>query len=116
MTPVLLFQTGLQPVRTSLYDYQPSFDGDILLLSPAAFSWNCPPPDLRDGLLRKTIELCTGMGGMGIGIEYLGGIVCASVEWNELAVRHLERNTNGLVFQLDLNEIDTVKTCPSVMP
>ena len=53
---------------------------------------------------------------MGIRIEYLGGIVCASVDWNAFAVQHVERNTAGPVFQMDIHELATVKTVHQACP
>ena len=105
--PILVCQPALVPGRVTLYDYQIDENEGILMLTPTASSWHgvAPVPDC--GLLPTVLELCAGFGGMGLGVEFLGGHVVMSVDHCGLSIEHLKRNFKGKVLQVDL----TSKTC-----
>eukprot|EP00435_Cladocopium_sp_Y103_P059762 s55_g21.t1 len=117
-TPTILCQAEVPYGRHSLYDFDQSYEGGILLLKSTPTSWQCQAPGKPDGLSPNIIELCAGVGGMGLGAEYLGGRACASVDWSSISVDHLRVNTKGHVFQLDITDLTSIRTvhqqCPLV--
>ena len=53
---------------------------------------------------KNVVELCAGTGSMGIGPIFLGATLCASVENNHLACRHLSLNNHGAIFERSLDD------------
>eukprot|EP00438_Fugacium_kawagutii_P000487 Skav216947 [mRNA] locus=scaffold3396:193301:197611:+ [translate_table: standard] len=98
----------LSPGRHSFYDFKVTFDGDIVFLCPGSESWHCQVSD-RTELSHEVLELCAGMGGMGVGSMFLGGLPKVAVDHNALAADHLRRNAHGQVLQLDLTAPDSAK-------
>ena len=109
-TPMCLCAPIAMLGRISLYEYQLITEDGIHFLIPTATSWHCCASDRAQGLLPSVVELCAGAGGMGVGAEFLGGKVKASVDFNTLSVEHLTTNSRGTVLQLDLTNPVHFKT------
>lgn len=90
----------LAPGRYSMYDFEVVDDDGLLFLSKGTESWWFQAVE-RSGLSPQVVELCAGMGGMGIGCSFLGGCPVVAVDHNTLAVEHLKANDHGLGLQLD---------------
>eukprot|EP00435_Cladocopium_sp_Y103_P037958 s173_g10.t1 len=103
-TPVLVLHPVLRQGRVTLYDFVFHSCDDLLIISASETSWWCFGPTETASLSPKLLELCAGLGGMGIGASFLGGIPWVSVDCNQLAVEHLRANGHGTVLQLDLTD------------
>ena len=108
-TPVLIQQPLLRPGRVTLYDFVIQSNEDLLILSATDASWWCYAADPFAPLSPKILELCAGLGGMGIGAAYLGGIPWVSVDSNTLSVEHLRANCHGHVLQMDITELQATR-------
>ena len=60
-------------------------------------------------LSAEFVDLCSGFGGMGFGMEYLGFTPLVRVDSNSLAVSHLRRNSAAPVIQLDITHPDAAQ-------
>lgn len=114
MTPVMV-ELPLAPGRYSLYDYVVTADDGILYVSPSDESWHLRTAD-RASLSPKLLELCAGMGGMGIGCTFLGGVPTVAIDHSTLATEHLKANNHGTVLQLDLTAASTFWGYPGDCP
>ena len=57
---------------------------------------------------KRVKEVCAGSGGIGKGAQFLGAVVCASVDFSPLATQHLRGNLHGVVLQGDLCKDATI--------
>ena len=64
----------------------------------------------------SVIELAAGCGGMGVGAQFLGGIIEAAVDNNKLAVNHLTQNAHGKILEIDLNRMDAAELIHKELP
>lgn len=89
--------------RLSIYGMQISAVSDTYIkvtLAPDAW-WAIS--QATDTILTPAIlELCAGLGGMGMGAAFLGGRPSVSVDITELSCAQLRANHHGHVIQLDL--------------
>ena len=58
---------------------------------------------------RDVVELCAGVGGIGIGAEQAGFKVVTQVDFNSLALEHLTQLNMGGVFHGDITDVQTIK-------
>lgn len=81
-------------------------DEDLMILScgPDSMAF---PSKTNSHFTSGLVELCAGMGSMGIGPCFVGGQVLASVDCSPLACEHLRRNNHGIVIQGDLLDLQT---------
>ena len=94
----------------SVYDFVVvEVDDHIFLRCGEGSHWQRSGTELS-GLSDAVLELCAGVGGMGVGASFLGGSPILSVDSNELSCKHLRANDHGTVLKLDLNEPSSLKT------
>ena len=93
----------------SIYDFSVvGVDEHVFLRVTEESFWsstNCKPTCLSDSI----VELCAGVGGMGVGAAFLGGQTVLSVDFNGLSCKHLHANQHGQVLQLDITQPDSAK-------
>ena len=58
---------------------------------------------------RDVVELCAGVGGIGIGAEHAGFKVVMQVDFNSLAIEHLMQLNMGDVVHGDITDVQTIK-------
>eukprot|EP00435_Cladocopium_sp_Y103_P061470 s241_g23.t1 len=95
--------------RFSIYDVEVVDRGDILLLSLTPESWWKQLPEKSNVLSPHVIDLCAGMGAMSVGPQFLGSTPMLAVDWNGLAVEHLNANYPGTILHLDLSSRDAAR-------
>ena len=99
--PYMVIGFVLPEGNVSLYGFQKGDVDDFVYLHPAEDSWwFCHVPQLD--LSPRLLELCAGVGGMGVGASFAGGIPFVSVDHNGLSCSHLTANHHGEILQLDL--------------
>ena len=99
--PYMVIGLVLPEGNVSLYGFQKGDVDDSVYLHPAEDSWwFCHAPQLD--LSPRLLELCAGVGGMGVGASFAGGIPFVSVDHNGLSCSHLNANHHGEILQLDL--------------
>eukprot|EP00435_Cladocopium_sp_Y103_P071401 s259_g37.t1 len=86
----------------SVYDFVILSKDDFVYLGTQAESWWCSLVATPSELSPKLLELCAGVGGMGVGASFLGAVPFVSVDHNSLACSHLETNQHGHVLCIDL--------------
>lgn len=106
-TPVIVCMS-LDPGRWTLYDFIALIDDGLLSLSACSAAWWLRVED-HHRLSPGVLELCAGMGGMGIGSAFLGGDVRVAVDHNQLVAEHLRANSHGTVLQLDITRPGAAK-------
>ena len=62
------------------------------------------------------LELCAGVGGMGVGASFLGGVPILAVDSNGLSCSHLTNHAHGEVLQLDITATGIVTSLLLVVP
>jgi hypothetical protein len=108
-SPVLILDQAVPLGIVSLYGFQTVGRDAFLYLPALESSWWCSIDVSQRDLSPQILELCAGMGGMGIGASFLGGIPRLSVDFNELACCHLNANSHGQVLKMDLMSADCAK-------
>eukprot|EP00438_Fugacium_kawagutii_P027064 Skav214855 [mRNA] locus=scaffold16:296995:306518:- [translate_table: standard] len=101
LVPVVVSGAALTPGKHTLYDFSFTLDDGICFLGSQSTSWSIETTAAAD-LSPQILELCAGLGGMGIGSVFLGGSPKVSVDKCRLSVEHLRANTHGHVLQLDI--------------
>ena len=109
-SPIMIMDKAIPLGTISAYGFLVLDKDDFLYLSIIESSWWLAVYTQMKDFSPLVLELCAGMGGMGIGAAFLGGIPCLSVDFNSLACQHLEANSHGQVLQLDLNSPDSART------
>ena len=108
--PVWIYDVELPLGTVCIFDFKVVGADEHVFLRPTDEShWSLvtsKPNCLSDSVL----ELCAGVGGMGVGASFLGGRTVLSVDFNGLSCKHLNANNHGKVLQLDLNQSDCAKT------
>eukprot|EP00438_Fugacium_kawagutii_P022983 Skav236572 [mRNA] locus=scaffold2180:145240:149710:- [translate_table: standard] len=102
---VLLDGVTWKGCTMTIYNLQLT-DGELMLFSsgPGTESITAKESKSFDPGL---VELCAGMGSMGVGPCFVGGQVLASVDCSSLACDHLRRNHHGHVIHGDLHDPHT---------
>ena len=95
--PYMVIGLVLPEGNVSLYGFQKGDVDDFVYLHPAEDSWwFCHTPQLD--LSPRLLELCAGVGGMGVGASFAGGIPFVSVDSNELSCSYLNANHHGEIL------------------
>eukprot|EP00435_Cladocopium_sp_Y103_P053215 s2024_g17.t1 len=101
-TPVMLIDVIIPEGLVAVYGFSEVGKDDFLYLRATDASWWRVLDDSLEELRPGILELCAGMGGMGVGASFLGGIPILSVDHTDLSCKHLEANSHGQVLKLDL--------------
>eukprot|EP00435_Cladocopium_sp_Y103_P021134 s799_g5.t1 len=108
-SPIMIIGAELPEGIVAVYGFTMVGMDDFIYLGITESSWwqsvQSSERELHPGIL----ELCAGMGGMGVGASFLGGIPLLSVDHNDLSCQHLEANSHGQVLKLDLMCRESVK-------
>ena len=107
--PVMVVGHVLPEGIVTLYDFVMIGADDFVYLRHGDESWWFAHDQHRGDLSPKILELCAGVGGMGIGASFVGGIPFVSVDHNELSCSHLRANNHGDVLQMDLTHPTSAK-------
>ena len=67
------------------------------------------PVTSSDVPCQDLVEVCAGVGGIGIGAQYAGFRVVMQIDKNHLAVEHLRELQMGEVYQGDISDTQTIK-------
>ncbi|CAL1135067.1 unnamed protein product, partial [Cladocopium goreaui] len=103
-SPVMVINKIIPLCTVSIYGFLNHGMDDFLYLQAGEASWLCSINVSEQDLSPLILELCAGMGGMGIGASFLGGMPSLSIDSNELACCHLMANSHGKVLKLDINQ------------
>eukprot|EP00435_Cladocopium_sp_Y103_P041171 s401_g11.t1 len=106
-TPVMIVDQIIPLGMVSVYGFTILGMDDFTYMQATESSWWCSLDVSRKELSPRVLELCAGMGGMGIGASFLGGVPVLSIDHNALACSHLNANPHGQVLQLDLMQNDS---------
>ena len=58
---------------------------------------------------RYVVDLCAGSGAMGQSTQFLGAEVLASMDFNSLAVKHLQELGHGRIFHADVSDLKAIQ-------
>ena len=108
-SPVMVINKIIPWGTVSIYGFLNHGMDDFLYLQAGEASWLCSINGSEQDLSPLILELCAGMGGMGIGASFLGGMPSLSIDSNELACCHLMANSHGKVLKLDINQAHSAK-------
>ena len=79
-----------------------------LVLEVDDLSWLASSPP-KDHFAAQVVELCSGLGATSMGARFMGAKVLSHFECNDLALRHLRRNSAAQVFAGDLCSASDLK-------
>ena len=107
--PMMVVGMVLPKGLISLYDFGIQGRDDFTYLNQTEASWWTQVPAGSGELSPSILELCAGVGGMGIGASFLGGVPILAVDSNGLSCSHLTHNAHGEVLQLDITASGSAK-------
>ena len=93
--------------RFALYQLRLQDDSGPVLFSGTKDTWLTKVSNTED-FPQGIVELCAGSGAMGVAASFLGGRILASMDHNDLSIRHLRCNQHGQVLQGDVTKIEDV--------
>ncbi|CAL1166615.1 unnamed protein product [Cladocopium goreaui] len=108
-TPMLAEGAVLPLGRVSVYDALVNQFEDVLVISFTPETWWKQIPDMGDALSTAVVDLCAGTGSMSLGAQFMGAEPMVAVDWNHVAIAHLNANHKGTILHLDISARDAAR-------